>query len=94
MTGRVSVQPSAAARPPRGTGPRRATLRVGPWIAVPVRRSSLPAALVTVVLLLLADLAAQQLPLFDNLPVGIYTMAVGGAYLGRLLIREWRRHGA
>ncbi|GAA3253945.1 iron chelate uptake ABC transporter family permease subunit [Streptomyces lavendulae subsp. grasserius] len=54
MTGRVSVQPSAAARPPRGTGPRRATLRVGPWIAVPVRRSSLVAALVTVVLLLLA----------------------------------------
>lgn len=54
MTGRVTVQPSAAARPPRGTGPRRATLRVGSRIAVPVRRSSLLAALVTVVLLLLA----------------------------------------
>lgn len=54
MTGRVSVRPSAAARPPRGAGPRRATLRVGPRIAVPVRRSSLLAALVTVVLLLLA----------------------------------------
>lgn len=42
-------------------------------------------------LLLLADLCAQQLPLFDNLPVGINTMAIGGAYLGWLLVREWRR---
>ncbi|MFI1888599.1 FecCD family ABC transporter permease [Streptomyces jumonjinensis] len=44
-------------------------------------------------LLVLADLAAQQLPLFDDLPVGIYTMAIGGAYLGCLLVRE-RRKGA
>lgn len=42
----------------------------------------------------LADLTAQQLPLFDNLPVGLYTMAVGGAYLGYLLLREWGRRPA
>ncbi|MFJ8233227.1 FecCD family ABC transporter permease [Streptomyces sp. NPDC094448] len=42
-------------------------------------------------LLVLADLCAQQLPLFDNLPVGIYTMAIGGAYLGLLLVQERRR---
>lgn len=48
-------------------------------------------ALVGSLLLVLADLCAQQLPLFEDLPVGIYTMAVGGAYLGYLLTREWRR---
>ncbi|MEU9607325.1 iron chelate uptake ABC transporter family permease subunit [Streptomyces sp. NPDC048057] len=42
-------------------------------------------------LLVLADLAAQQLPLFENLPVGIYTMAIGGVYLGVLLLQERRR---
>ncbi|SCE61527.1 iron complex transport system permease protein [Streptomyces sp. Termitarium-T10T-6] len=42
-------------------------------------------------LLVLADLCSQQLALFDDLPVGIYTMAIGGAYLGYLLVREWRK---
>ncbi|WP_445403135.1 FecCD family ABC transporter permease [Streptomyces sp. LE64] len=42
-------------------------------------------------LLVLADLAAQQLPLTDDLPVGIYTMALGGIYLGHLLVREWKK---
>ena len=41
-------------------------------------------------LLACADLAAQQMP-GDDLPVGVYTMALGGAYLGYLLIREWRK---
>ncbi|MFJ2439967.1 MULTISPECIES: FecCD family ABC transporter permease [unclassified Streptomyces] len=48
-------------------------------------------ALVGAVSLVLADLCAQQLPLFEGLPVGIYTMAIGGVYLGYLLIREWRK---
>ncbi|MEV4218457.1 iron chelate uptake ABC transporter family permease subunit [Nonomuraea sp. NPDC049725] len=48
-------------------------------------------ALVGALLLVLADLAAQQLPLPGNLPVGVYTMAVGGLYLGYLLTREWRK---
>ncbi|MCM2390574.1 iron chelate uptake ABC transporter family permease subunit [Streptomyces sp. CWNU-1] len=48
-------------------------------------------ALTGALLLVLADLCAQQLPLFENLPVGIYTMAIGGAYLGYLLVRERRK---
>ncbi|MFD7552142.1 FecCD family ABC transporter permease [Streptomyces sp. NPDC059816] len=43
------------------------------------------------VLLVLADLAAQHMPLTDDLPVGIYTMGIGGIYLGYLLIREWKK---
>ncbi|MFD4759539.1 FecCD family ABC transporter permease [Streptomyces sp. NPDC058439] len=66
-----------------------------PQIAKRITRVSGPHLLLSTLtgalLLVLADLCAQQLPLFDNLPVGIYTMAVGGAYLGWLLIREWRR---
>ncbi|MBC3989729.1 iron chelate uptake ABC transporter family permease subunit [Streptomyces sp. AC563] len=65
---------------------KRLTRSTGPQLAV----STLLGAL----LLVAADLAAQQLPLFDDLPVGIYTMAVGGAYLGYLLVREWRRQPA
>ncbi|MEU6872960.1 iron chelate uptake ABC transporter family permease subunit [Streptomyces sp. NPDC046751] len=66
-----------------------------PQIAKRITRVSGPhlalSALTGALLLVLADLCAQQLPLFDNLPVGIYTMAIGGVYLGYLLIREWRR---
>ncbi|SOD61698.1 iron complex transport system permease protein [Streptomyces zhaozhouensis] len=47
-------------------------------------------ALMGSLLLVLADLAAQQLPM-DDMPVGIYTMAIGGIYLGYLLTREWRK---
>ncbi|MFD7068615.1 FecCD family ABC transporter permease [Streptomyces sp. NPDC059913] len=62
---------------------RRITRLPGPHLTL--------SALTGAVLLVLADLCAQQSPLFDNLPVGIYTMAVGGVYLGWLLVREWRR---
>ncbi|MFE6666383.1 FecCD family ABC transporter permease [Streptomyces sp. NPDC057697] len=66
-----------------------------PQIAKRITRVSGPhlvlSALSGALLLVLADLCAQQLPLFDNLPVGIYTMAIGGVYLGCLLVREWRR---
>lgn len=48
-------------------------------------------ALMGALLLTVADLAAQQLPTATSLPVGIYTMALGGVYLGYLLVREWRR---
>lgn len=65
---------------------KRLTRTTGPQLVV----STLLGAL----LLVAADLAAQQLPLFDDLPVGLYTMAVGGAYLGYLLVREWRRQAA
>ncbi len=66
-----------------------------PQIAKRVTRSGGPhlvmSTLLGALLLVLADLTAQQLPLFDDLPVGLYTMAVGGGYLGYLLIREWHR---
>ncbi|KOX36376.1 ferrichrome ABC transporter permease [Streptomyces sp. NRRL F-6491] len=66
-----------------------------PQIAKRVTRSGGPqlvmSTLLGALLLVLADLTAQQLPLFDDLPVGLYTMAVGGAYLGYLLLREWKR---
>ncbi|SFY42844.1 iron chelate uptake ABC transporter family permease subunit [Streptomyces atratus] len=66
-----------------------------PQVAKRITRVSGPhltlSALTGALLLVLADLCAQQLPLFDNLPVGIYTMAIGGTYLGCLLVREWRR---
>ncbi|MEE1772318.1 iron chelate uptake ABC transporter family permease subunit [Streptomyces sp. JV185] len=62
---------------------KRITGASGPHLAL--------SALTGALLLVLADLCAQQLPLFDNLPVGICTMAIGGVYLGFLLIREWRR---
>jgi iron complex transport system permease protein len=62
---------------------RRMTGAAGPNLAV--------AALVGALLLVLADLAVQQSPVGDGLPVGLFTMALGGVYLGYLLIREWRR---
>ncbi|MFJ6737357.1 FecCD family ABC transporter permease [Streptomyces sp. NPDC091279] len=42
-------------------------------------------------LLPLADLAAQRSPFLADLPVGIWTLGIGGLYLGSLLLREWRK---
>ncbi|MGW2181503.1 FecCD family ABC transporter permease [Streptomyces sp. NPDC001732] len=76
-------------------GPIAFIALTAPQVAKRITRLSGPhlalSALTGALLLVLADLCAQQLPLFDNLPVGIYTMAVGGGYLGCLLVREWRR---
>ncbi|MFF2009365.1 FecCD family ABC transporter permease [Streptomyces sp. NPDC058195] len=62
---------------------RRITRLSGPHLAL--------SALTGALLLVLADLCAQQVPFLGHPPVGICTMAVGGVYLGWLLIREWRR---
>ncbi len=48
-------------------------------------------ALVGALLMVVADLIAERIPLGDGLPVGIFTMAIGGLYLGHLLILEWRK---
>lgn len=48
-------------------------------------------ALVGALLLVAADLAVQRSPIGDGLPVGIFTMGLGGVYLGYLLVREWRK---
>ncbi|MEU2759005.1 iron chelate uptake ABC transporter family permease subunit [Streptomyces sp. NPDC007094] len=79
------------------SGPIAFIALTAPQIARRLTRGSGPhlllSALTGGLLLVLADLCSQQLPLFDDLPVGIYTMAIGGFYLGYLLIREWRRGG-
>lgn len=62
---------------------RRLTRLAGPNLVV--------SALVGALILALADLAVQHFPFTDGLPVGIATLAVGGIYLGFLLVREWRR---
>ncbi|GAA3883365.1 iron chelate uptake ABC transporter family permease subunit [Saccharothrix violaceirubra] len=50
----------------------------------------LPAGLLGGALLLISDLVAQRLTSPGELPVGVITGAVGGVYLGWLLLREWR----
>ena len=62
---------------------RRLTGAAGPHLAL--------SAVTGALLLAAADLAVQQSPVGDGLPVGLFTMALGGAYLGHLLIREWRK---
>ncbi|NYH50658.1 iron complex transport system permease protein [Nocardiopsis arvandica] len=62
---------------------RRLSTAPGPNLAL--------SALVGALLLVAADLVVQQSPVGDGLPVGIFTMAFGGVYLGYLLVREWRR---
>lgn len=42
-------------------------------------------------LLVAADLVAQQAPWAKALPVGILTLAIGGVYLGILLVHEFRK---
>ncbi|WP_201791270.1 iron chelate uptake ABC transporter family permease subunit [Aeromicrobium sp. PE09-221] len=50
--------------------------------------SIVPAALTGALVLAVADLAAQQVPFVEGLPVGVLTLGVGGIYLGYLLVRE------
>ncbi|OPC84634.1 ferrichrome ABC transporter permease [Embleya scabrispora] len=75
-------------------GPVAFIALTAPQIARRLTRGSGPhlvlSTLVGMLLLTVADLAAQQLPYVEPLPVGIYTLAFGGAYLGFLLTREWR----
>lgn len=65
---------------------RRLTSRPGPNLCV--------SALVGALIMVGADLTVQHLPWFDGLPVGVITAGLGGAYLGYLLIREWKRSDA
>ncbi|WP_083936382.1 FecCD family ABC transporter permease [Nocardiopsis ganjiahuensis] len=62
---------------------RRLSAATGPNLVL----SGLTGAL----LLVVADLAVQHSPIGDGLPVGVFTLAIGGVYLGYLLIREWRK---
>lgn len=62
---------------------RRLTGATGPHLAL--------SALTGALLLPVADLAAQRSPYLSGLPVGIWTLGIGGLYLGSLLVREWRK---
>uniref|UniRef100_UPI003EB6ADF2 FecCD family ABC transporter permease n=1 Tax=Streptomyces tabacisoli TaxID=3156398 RepID=UPI003EB6ADF2 len=62
---------------------RRVTRGTGPHLTL--------SALTGALLLVAADIAAQNAPVFEKLPVGVWTMALGGLYLGHLLFREWRK---
>lgn len=48
-------------------------------------------ALLGALLMVLADLSVQHVPVLDGLPVGIITAGFGGIFLGYLLIREFRK---
>ncbi|PJJ61622.1 FecCD family ABC transporter permease [Compostimonas suwonensis] len=51
----------------------------------------LVSAIAGALLLAVADLLVQQSPFPVQLPVGILTAALGGIYLGYLLLAEWRK---
>lgn len=76
-------------------GPIAFIALTAPHITRRLARSARPmlglSAVMGALLLALADLATEQVPLFDGLPVGILTLAIGGVYLGGLLIGEWRK---
>jgi iron complex transport system permease protein len=77
------------------TGPIVFVALTAPNIARRLSRAPGPnlvnSALTGALLLVLADLAAQYSGIGDRLPVGVFTLAFGGGYLGYLLVREWRR---
>lgn len=76
-------------------GPVAFIALTAPHITRRLARSARPLLLLSGVmgalLLTAADLATQQTELFKGLPVGILTLAIGGAYLGMLLVGEWRK---
>lgn len=76
-------------------GPIAFIALMSPHAARMLTRSSGPnliaSALIGAVLMVLADLSVQQLPVLDGLPVGIITAGFGGVFLGYLLLREFRK---
>jgi iron complex transport system permease protein len=76
-------------------GPVAFIALVAPQIARRLSRSPGPnilaSALMGALLLSVADLLAQQLPIAVTLPVGVLTAILGGIYLGYLLVAQWRK---
>lgn len=76
-------------------GPIAFIALTAPHITRRLARSARPLLLLSgamgALLLAAADLATQQVTMFQGLPVGILTLAIGGAYLGLLLVAEWRK---
>lgn len=76
-------------------GPIAFVALMSPHAARILARNSGPnlvgSALTGALLLVLADLSVQQVPLLDGLPTGVITAGFGGVFLGYLLIKEWKR---
>ena len=76
-------------------GPVAFVALTAPQISRRLTRSSGPgmvaAACTGAAVLVVADLVAQHLPWGVQYPVGVVTAALGGIYLGFLLLREWKR---
>lgn len=88
----IVLSVAAAGAAVAAAGPISFVALTAPQIAQRILRHTdagiLPSALTGALVLAVADLVAQQVPLFDGLPVGILTLGVGGIYLGYLLLRE------
>ena len=76
-------------------GPIAFVALMSPHAARMLTRTSGPnlvgSALTGAMLMVLADLAVQQIPLVEDLPVGIITAGFGGLFLGYLLLTEFRK---
>ncbi|GAA3610564.1 iron-enterobactin ABC transporter permease [Kineosporia mesophila] len=94
-TAAIVLSVIAAGAAVAAAGPVSFVALTAPQIARRVIRSSeigvIPAALTGALIMVVADLAAQQMPLVRGLPVGVLTLGVGGLYLGHLLLSEHRK---
>ena len=76
-------------------GPIAFVALMSPHVARLLTRTSGPnlvgSALTGALLMVLADLAVQQLSIVEDLPVGIITAGFGGVFLGYLLLTEFRK---
>lgn len=76
-------------------GPIAFVALMSPHAARMLTRTSGPnlvgSALTGAMLMVLADLAVQQVPLVEDLPVGVITAGFGGVFLGYLLLTEFRK---
>lgn len=77
------------------TGPIAFVALMSPHVARMLTRTSGPqlvgSAVTGALLLVLADLTVQELPMLHGLPTGVITAGFGGMFLGYLLIKEWNR---
>lgn len=94
-TAAILLSVVAAAAAVTAAGPIAFVALTAPQIARRATRSPganlIASALTGALILVLADLAVQQLEWADGLPVGVLTAGIGGIYLGYLLIREWKK---
>ncbi|WP_134323306.1 FecCD family ABC transporter permease [Cumulibacter soli] len=91
----VAISVLLAAAAVTVAGPIAFVALTAPHIARRLAHSAVPqltlSALAGALLLCTADVVAEQVSWFEGLPVGILTLGIGGAYLGFLLVREWKK---